>query len=157
MLFRSAKKLIPVLNVLTLHFTKSATGKKGGGSFDQFNEGGILAVLKDFAANGAYIPGKGAWKGLEAPVVLEACEEFSGVSGAGAVAATAKKMADNAAQLTLSVPSGFPQREDMPVISKGKGHLELAVKLLNSGAVDVNPPHAKKSKFPGGVTGSTKP
>ena len=30
----------------------------------------------------------------------------------------------------------------MPVISKGKGHLEQAIKLLQTGAVDLNEPYA---------------
>ena len=39
----------------------------------------------------------------------------------------------------------------MPIISKKKGHLALAVKLLNSGAVDVNPKYAGDSGEPGDV------
>jgi len=137
-----AKQMIAALNMITvkLGITK---GKPGSGGFDQFNEAGILEVLQDFAENGASIPGKGAWKGLEAPVVLQACEEFSGVTGDGAIAAAAKKFGENCSQLTLSVPDGFPARPDMPVISKKKGHLKDAIEFLRSGQVDLNEPYAE--------------
>ena len=135
-----AKQMIAALNMITVKLGITQ-GKPGSGGFDQFNEAGILAVLEEFAAEGAFIPGKGKWKGLEAPVVLEACEEFSGVSGDGAIAAAAKKMAENASELTLSVPDGFPERPDMPVISKGKGHLKDAIELLRTGQVDLNEPY----------------
>ena len=137
-----AKQMIAALNMITvkLGITK---GKPGSGGFDQFNEAGILEGLQDFAENGASIPGKGAWKGLEAPVVLQACEEFSGVTGDGAIAAAAKKFGENCSQLTLSVPDGFPARPDMPVISKKKGHLKDAIEFLRSGQVDLNEPYAE--------------
>ena len=138
-----AKKMIAALNMITVHLTGRTTGKEGSGGFDQFNEAGILAVLQDFAENGASVPGKGPWTGLEGPVVLEACEEFSGVTGEGALAAAAKKLGDNVSELTLSVPAGFPARPDMPVISKGAGHLDQAIELLRSGQVDLNEPYAE--------------
>jgi len=136
-----AKQMIAALNMITVNLGITQ-GKPGSGGFEQFNEAGILAVLEEFAASGAEVPGKGKWKGLEAPVVLEACKEFSGEDGEGAVAAAAKKMADNVSQLTLAVPDGFPARPDMPVISKGKGHLDQAIELLRSGQVDLNEPYA---------------
>ena len=136
-----AKQMIAALNMVTVHLTGRQTGKAGSGGFDQFNEAGILAVLTDFAENGASIPGKGAWKGLGADVVKQACETFSGTTGDGSVEAAAKKFAENAAELTLSVPDGFPARPDMPVISKGEGHLAQAIELLQSGQVDLNPPY----------------
>ena len=140
-----AKQLIAVLNILTLHFTGRAEGKEGGGSFKDFNESGIGAVLQKYAK-------EGIWSANNDPkMVLKACEIFTGVKGQGAIAAAAKKMADNVSQLTLAVPAGFPQREDMPIISKGEGHLALAVKLLNSGAIDVNPEYAGDSGEPGDV------
>jgi len=140
-----AEKLIPILNILTLHFTKSAKGKPGGGSFEAFNEAGIGKVLQKYAK-------EGVWSANEDPkMVMKALEEFTGQSGQAAISAAAKKMADNVSQLTLSVPAGFPEREDMPIISAKKGHLDLAVKLLNSGAIDVNPKYAGKSGEPGGI------
>ena len=111
-----AKQMIAALNMVTVHLTGRQEGKPGSGGFDQFNEAGILAVLTDFAANGASIPGKGAWEGIGPDVVKQACETFAGTTGDGAVAAAAKKFAENAAELTLSVPDGFPARPDMPVI-----------------------------------------
>ena len=147
-----AKKLIPILNILTVHLTGKSQGKKGGGSFASFNEEGVLKVLQDFKANGAYVPGKGPWEGLEGPVVIQACEKFTGIKGEGAIAAAAKKMAGNLKNLTLEVPAGFPVREDMPMISAKKGHLKIAIDLLNNGNVDVNPPYTQGSKNPGAVS-----
>ena len=146
-----AKKMIAALNMITVHLTGRTTGKPGSGGFDQFNEAGILAVLQDFATNGASVPGKGPWAGLEAPVVVEACEEFSGVTGEGAIAAAAKKLGDNVSQLTLNVPAGFPSRPDMPVISKGAGHLDKAIELLRSGQVDLNEPYAESKTTDGNI------
>lgn len=141
-----AKEMIAALNMITVHLTGRSEGKGGSGGFDQFNKEGILAVLKKFVKDGAEVPGKGKWSGLEGPVVLEACESFSGVSGEAAVDAAAKKMADNVSELTLSVPKGFPERSDMPVISKDAGHLKKAIELLRAGDVDLNAPYSPKSE-----------
>lgn len=131
-----AKQMIAALNMITvkLGITK---GKPGSGGFGQFNEAGIKAQLQDFSENGV-------WSANGDPTqVMSALEEFSGEKGQDAVDAAAKKMAANVSQLTLSVPAGFPERPDMPVISKGKGHLDLAIALLKSGQVDLNEPYAK--------------
>ena len=129
-----------------LHNTK---GKEGTGGFDQFDEKGFLEVLKDFASGGAYFIKKGSkinWDTLPAEKVLEACETFTGQKGDAALAAAAKKFGENASTLTLSVPGGFPARNDMPVISPGKGHLDMAIELLRSGQVDLNEPYAESKK-----------
>ena len=136
-----AKQMISALNMITVNLGITK-GKPGSGGFDQFNEAGILAVLKDFAVNGGYVTGKGPWSGLEGPVVLEACETFSGKKGDEAIAEAAKMMGKNVGELTLSVPDGFPARPDMPVISAKKGHLATAIDLLRSGQVDLNEPYA---------------
>jgi len=140
-----AKKLIAVLNVLTLHFTKSSKGKPGGGSFKDFTAKGVFAVLTKYAKEGVWSANK------DPAMVIKACETFTGKKGQQAIKAAAIKMAKNLKSLTLSVPGDFPEREDMPIISKGKGHLKLAIKLLNSGAVDVNQSFAGDSGAPGGV------
>ena len=130
-----AKQMIAALNMITvkLGITK---GKEGSGDFKQFNEEGIKAQLEEFARSGI-------WSADGEPAkVIEACEKFSGASGAAAIGAAAAKMAKNVAQLTLSVPAGFPERPDMPVISKKKGHLQVAIDLLRSGQVDLNEPYA---------------
>ena len=130
-----AKQMIAALNMITVKLGITS-GKPGSGGFDQFNEKGIKAVLDKYVA-------EGVWSADGEPQkVVEACEQFTGASGAAAVEAAAKKMADNVSQLTLKVPAGFPERPDMPVISKGKGHLSLAIDLLKSGQVDLNEPYA---------------
>ena len=143
-----AKQMIAALNMITVKLGITS-GKPGSGGFDQFNKEGIKAVLDKYVA-------EGVWSADGEPQkVVAACEQFTGMPGGGAAAveAAAEKMADNVSQLTLSVPSGFPARPDMPVISKGKGHLQVAIDLLKSGQVDLNEPYAEP---PGSTTaGST--
>lgn len=131
-----AKQMIAALNMITVKLGITQ-GKPGSGGFDQFNEEGISEVLKKFASEGVWATGGDPAK------VVEACEQFTGATGDAAVEAAAKKMAENVSQLTLSVPDGFPSRPDMPVISKGKGHLDQAIELLRSGQVDLNEPYAE--------------
>jgi len=131
-----AKQMIAALNMITVKLGITQ-GKPGSGGFDQFNEAGISKVLKKFASEGVWSTGGDPAK------VVEACEQFTGATGDAAVEAAAKKMAENVSQLTLSVPAGFPARPDMPVISKGKGHLKDAIALLQSGQVDLNEPYAE--------------
>ena len=140
-----AEQLIGILNLLTLHFTKSDKGKPGGGSFDDFNEQGIYAKLKKYATEGVWSAGD------DPKAVQQALEAWTEQKGEAAIVAAAKRMAQNVGELTTQVPSGFPQREDMPIISAGKGHLDLAIKLLNSGLIDVNPNFAGDTGEPGGV------
>ena len=132
-----AKQMIAALNMITVKLGITS-GKAGSGGFDQFNEAGILPQLQKLVKEGFW--------GANAEQCQKACEEFSGESGDAALAASAKKMGDNVSQLTLSVPGGFPERPDMPVISKGKGHLKQAIKLLQTGAVDLNEPYSDASK-----------
>lgn len=128
-----AKQMIAALNMITvgLGITK---GKPGSGGFDQFNASGIKTQLDKLVKEGFW--------GADAEQCQEACETFSGEKGEDAVAAAAKKMGENVSSLTLEVPDGFPERPDMPVISKGKGHLAKAVELLQQGKVDLNEPYA---------------
>lgn len=128
-----AKQMIAALNMITvgLGITK---GKPGTGGFDQFNEKGIKTQLQKLVKEGFW--------GADANQCQEACETFSGATGEEAVNLAAKKMGNNVSSLTLEVPGGFPERKDMPVISKGKGHLAKAVELLQQGKVDLNEPYA---------------
>jgi hypothetical protein len=136
-----AKQMIAALNMITVNIGITK-GKEGSGGFEQFNEAGILAQLEKFAV-------KAPWSADGEPQkVIEACETFTGEKGAAAIKAAAKKMGTNVAKLTLSVPKGFPERPDMPVISKSKGHLKLAIDLLKSGQVDLNEPYAKEEAAP---------
>lgn len=134
-----AQQMIAALNMITVKLGITS-GKPGSGGFDQFNEAGILTVLEKYAQEGVWSADGDPQK------VVEACEKFTGKQSTEAVQAAAKKMADNVSQLTLSVPAGFPERPDMPVISKGKGHLALAIDLLKSGQVDINPPYDPKTE-----------
>ena len=129
-----AKQMIAALNMITvgLGITK---GKPGSGGFGQFNAEGIKTQLDKLVKEGFW--------GADAAQCQEACETFTGEKGEDAVNAAAKKMGDNVSSLTLEVPGGFPERPDMPVISKGKGHLAKAVELLKQGKVDLNEPYAK--------------
>ena len=130
-----AKQMIAALNMITVSLGIT-TGKPGTGGFGQFNEAGIKAELAKALADGV-------WAG-SASEVQAALEEFTGETGDAVLDAASKKMAENVAQLELSVPGGFPERPDMPVISAKKGHLDKAVALLRSGQVDLNPPYAEE-------------
>lgn len=142
-----AKQMIAALNMITVSLGITS-GKPGSGGFDQFNEAGIKKQLDKLVKEGFWA--------ASAEDCQRACEEFSGESGEDAVAAAAEKMGQNVSQLTLSVPGGFPERPDMPVISKDKGHLKKAVELLRSGAVDLNEPYADNSESDAPVAESTK-
>lgn len=128
-----AKEMIAALNMITvsLGITK---GKPGSGGFDQFNSKGIEKALSTLVADGFW--------GATAEECQRACELFAGGQDEEAVKAAAEKMGENVNQLELRVPAGFPERPDMPVISKGAGHLAKAIDLLRSGAVDLNEPYA---------------
>ena len=134
-----AKELIAVLNQITVAVGVKQ-GKPGSGGFDQFNEAGIKAQLQAFLDN----PDDAWAAGGNRDNVVKALYTIAGGSGdeAAALDAAAKKLGANVAKLTLSVPEGFPARPDMPVISKGKGHLKQAIEYLRSGKVDVAEPKA---------------
>jgi len=132
-----AKEMIAALNMITVKLGITS-GKEGSGGFDQFNEAGILEQLQALVKAGFW--------GADADQCQAACEEWTDEEGDAAVSAAAKKMGENVSQLTLSVPGGFPERPDMPVISKGKGHLQQAIELLQQGKVDLNEPYAKEEK-----------
>jgi hypothetical protein len=141
-----AKELIAILNILTLYFRKSDQGKPGGGTFANFTEEGFKKILTKYANDGVWSANK------DPNEVVKALMKFSEATDKEtAIAISAKKMADNISGLTTEVPSHFPQREDMPIISDGEGHLDLAMKLLDAGAIDINRGYAGDSGEPGGV------
>ena len=128
-----AKKLIAVLNAITAYLGKE--GKPGKGSFSQLTYENIKGKLEEFAA-------KGVWSADgDGRKVIQALESFTGVQGEAAIEAAAKKMADNAGQLTLTTPEGFPDRIDMPVLEADEGAVMMAVRFLKNGTIDINPPY----------------
>ena len=132
-----AKKMIAVLNKITVALGIKS-GKEGSGGFDQFQFKPIEAQLKKFAAD----PGKCWGADGDKDKMLKLLKDFAGGNDeATIIKNAAQKMADNASELTLSLPAGFPERPDMPVISFKKGHLKKAIQMLRMGAVDVNPPY----------------
>ena len=143
-----AKQLIAALNMVTVALTGRESGKAATGDFSQFTEAGIKSTLEKYAKEGVWSAGGDPEK------VVAALEEFSGEKGDAAIEASAKKMADNIAQLQTDVPADFPSRPDMPVISPGEGHVAQAVALLQRGAVDLNPPFkdAGEEKNEGSIT-----
>lgn len=134
-----AKQLIAALNMITVALTDRKAGKASTGDFSQFNEEGIKKTLKKFAA-------EGVWSADGEPEkVIAALKEFTGEDDDdAAIDAAAKKMADNIGTLNTDVPSDFPVREDMPVISPEAGHVAHAVELLQQGKVDVNEPYGEE-------------
>jgi hypothetical protein len=137
-----AKELIAVLNQITVAVGVKQ-GKPGSGGFDQFNEAGIKAQLQAFLDKP-----EDAWAaGGNRDTVVKALYAIAGGTGdeAATLDAAAAKLGANVAKLTLSVPEGFPARPDMPVISKGKGHLKQAIEYLRAGKVDVAEPKAPEN------------
>ncbi len=133
-----AKQLIAVLNKITVGLGVKS-GKEGTGGFGQFTASGVKNQLQAFLDN----PSDCWAAGGDRDKIVEALKTFSGeAEETAALNATAKKMGENLGTLTLKGRGGFPARPDMPVISKAAGDLAKAIKLLQTGAVDVNPPYA---------------
>lgn len=132
-----AEQLIAVLNAITKGRLGIPKGKSASGGFDQFTEENIRAHLTDMAQKGH------PWGNLSAEQVVQGLEEYSGQEGEAAIEATVAKLTNNLGQLTLSAPGFAPEREDMPVIDKDQvaKALEITVKALQQGEVDVNPPY----------------
>lgn len=125
------EELIAVLNTMTKGEFGVDTGKPASGGFDQFEPGSLKAALETFAETGNEF--------TKPEDVMRAVESFTGKKGAEAVAAAAEKFSENLAAATLSVPSGSPERPDMPVIDSK--NVAKAVEMLTQGTVDVNKPY----------------
>ncbi len=131
--------LIKILNAITVGALGINKGKEGTGGFEQFQEGPIRKQLEAYLKDG--IPGKFP---KTAEWVQQAIEKFSGQQGDAAKEATITRFLKNLGNLKFQVPSGAPERPDMPVIDpdKVKDALEIAVKALSDGEVDWNDPAA---------------
>ena len=127
------EQLLAVLNSLTKGAFGVEKGKPASGGFDQFELSKIKSALKEFAENGNEF--------TKPEDVMRAVETFTGKKGDEAVEAAAEKFAENLSTATMSVPSGSPERPDMPVIDSG--NIEKAIKMLAQGSVDVNEPYGE--------------
>jgi hypothetical protein len=125
------EELIAVLNTMTKGAFGVDTGKAASGGFDQFKPVPLKAALEAFIEKGNEF--------TKPEEVLNAVETFTGKKGAAAVEAAAGKFSENLAAATLSVPSGSPERPDMPVIDSK--NVAKAVEMLTQGTVDVNKPY----------------
>ena len=128
------KELIAVLNTMTKGAFGRNDGKAATGGFDQFKPDRIKAELRKFAKEGNNFTGS--------EDVIKAVEVFTGKKGAAAVDAAAEKFSANLSGATLSVPSGSPERPDMPVIDEPE-HVAKARDMLTQGDIDVNKPYGK--------------
>jgi methylglyoxal synthase len=129
-----AKQLIPVLNAISVGKFGKLKGKPGKGKFEDFNFENIYKVLDSLYKNGNEF--------VKAANVQSAVNKFSGgKKGGDAVKTAANIMANNIKTANFSIPNGAPQRVDMPIIDKED--VENAVKLLQGGYIDVNPPYSK--------------
>lgn len=143
-----ALPLLNALNLITVELTGATKGKGGSGDFSKFNKEGFLAILKDFLGGGAYFMKKGTrkdWSALPVEKIQALCEEFTGLEGDAAIEKTAEMWGTNMKDLTTTVPKGFPERVDMPVLeadAEGGSHVIKAVEMLKAGEVDLNPPYA---------------
>ncbi len=131
--------LIKILNAITVGALGQMKGKEGTGGFEQFQEGPIRKQLEDYLKNGigGDFPKTPEW-------VQQAVEKFSGQKGDAAKEAAIALFVKNLGQLKFAVPSGAPERPDMPVIdpNKVKNALTIAVKKIADGEVDWNDPPA---------------
>jgi len=135
-----ASQIIAVLNTITKGLLGIEKGKEGSGSFAQFQVDPMTKQLTDFMQKG--IPG-------DFPVspedIVAQVKKATGVDDpTQARDALVQKFAKNLQNVKFQVPSGAPERVDMPVIDPGlkAGALQIAVNALTKGLVDVNPPFA---------------
>jgi hypothetical protein len=135
-----ASEIIAVLNTITKGLLGIEKGKEGSGSFAQFQVDPMRKQLQDFMKNG--IPGKFP---VAPEKIIAQVKQATGVDDpAQARDALVQKFAKNLQNIKFQVPSGAPERVDMPVIDPGlkQGALQIAVNALTKGLVDVNPPFA---------------
>ena len=148
------EELVAVLNAITKGRLNIQKGKPGKGSFAAFNEAGIKPLLQKFAQTGL------SWGAKTPEAVIAALQKLvPGVPPEQVVDAAAKKIGANLQKLTLKAPAWAPSRPDMPVIDKDQvaAALQIAVKALKQGEVDVNPPYADTGrKFMDTGAGSDK-
>ena len=137
------EELVAVLNTITKGRLNIQKGKPGKGSFAAFNEAGIKPILQKFAQQG--VP----WGATTPEDVIAALQKLvPGVPPEQVVDAAAKKIGKNLSKLTLKAPGWAPSRPDMPVIDKDQvaAALQIAVKAMKNGEVDVNPPYAQTGR-----------
>lgn len=132
-----AKKLIAVLNALTVGKFGKTKGKPATGGFNQFKEGPVRAQLKKYAKDGI-----GGDHPRSAENIMQAIEKFvsdngGNETGTEAIDKAADIMVDNLKQVSFTLPSDSPSREDMPIIDDP----QPAIQSLTTGTVDVNPPY----------------
>lgn len=136
------KELIAVLNAMTAGQFGITKGKEGSGGFDQFEEGPIRKQLQTYAREGT--PGK---FGKSPEFVANAIEKFTGKTvEEGGIEAAVEKMVSNLSSVKpFTLPSGAPDREDMPVLDTdiNKDAYTATIDALSTGKIDVNPPFHK--------------
>jgi hypothetical protein len=137
-------KVDPILNVfnaMTVGKFGITKGKGASGGFEQFSKGSIESKVKEVMAKGDSFGDspevvKGAFKTMLGKSPDEPIDDETLAIEASDF------MASNVAELNFKLPPGAPNRPDMPVISAKKGHVTAAIKALEKGEVDVNPPYA---------------
>ena len=131
--------LIKILHAITVGALGELEGKEGTGGFEQFQEGPIRKQLEAYIKDGigGKFPKTPEW-------VQQAIEKFTGQKGDAAKEAAIALFVKNLGQLKFAVPSGAPERPDMPVIDpdRVKDALAIAVKKIAGGEVDWNDPPA---------------
>ena len=131
--------LIKILNAITVGALGQTKGKEGTGGFEQFQEGPIRKQLDAYIKDGigGKFPKTPEW-------VQQAIEKFTGQKGDAAKEAAIALFVKNLGNLKFTIPSGAPERPDMPVIDPDivKDALTIAVKKIADGEVDWNDPPA---------------
>jgi len=137
-----AKKLIAVLNAITVGKYGETTGKPATGGFDQFKEGPVRATLKKFAKDGIKGNHPRSTENIQRAIEKFVSDNGGEEKGDAAIDKAADIMVGNLSSIKFETPPGAPSRENMPVIDNPSP----AITALTTGQVDVNPPYQTETE-----------
>jgi hypothetical protein len=146
-----------VVSALNL-YTKAigiAKGNPGKGDVTKFASAIPALIDKAGSEGNSGFDSKAQWPKISA----EEMDELLGkVPGANGDAEKGRNiMIANAKELPTAKHPNAPERVDMPVIDAAKGDLTKALKMINSGEIDLKPPFSKTTKAALGKMGLEVP
>jgi hypothetical protein len=153
-------QLVAILNTITKGILGVNKGKPGTGNFKQFHDVGAVEKVLAALAVDKQPDGKGKFfsgvpNAFDKGKALEVMQAKTGKEGAEAIKAMANFMVNNVKGVPGvsdgAVLTSNP-RSDMPVIDDKDGPVQpaskLAIKALQGGEVNVNPPYSKGGAEP---------
>jgi len=145
------EQLVAVLNAMTKGQFGVMKGKPASGGFEQFKEKPIRDMLTTMVQGGisqGTVPDTfKKWQARTPEQVLKLLEDWTQKKGEDAVESAVTKMVNNLGGINMKTPGWAPERPDMPVIDEPD--IADAVKALEKGHVDVNPPYYQGEDEPG--------